>query len=362
MFQAENPYGRGFEGGFGEEVSQKVTVFKVSFIQQLLMWQSHQKRKTNYEPNEEDRNKLAIGYRLSAIGYRLSAIGYRLILGVLVSICALQVQAACTFFNGFIDNKDGTVTDPRDGLVWKRCAEGAIWDGSSCSVTRDKMDWYSAMAIAKKSQFLGESNWRLPTIVEFQKIRGSGCYDNDSKPLPSVSPMLVHSVTPDSEAIFGIGYWSASSDANDSEALVSYFAGKGQSPVAKVRNLRHIVRLVRGGHASEISRFEKEYEFVLAKQRKTQENIAAEAKQRAYENSPAGRADARKREEESARKRAYENSPAGIAQRQGRQMCEAQKQTCIASCPSYNSKVGLGSRVNDHHFECNSRCDRISCY
>jgi hypothetical protein len=42
MFQAENPHGRGVEGSFGEEVSQKVTVFKVSFIQQLLMWPLHQ--------------------------------------------------------------------------------------------------------------------------------------------------------------------------------------------------------------------------------------------------------------------------------------------------------------------------------
>ena len=45
------------------------------------------KRKTNHELFEEDRNKLAIGYRLSAIGYRL-------ILGVLLSVFAFILQPA----------------------------------------------------------------------------------------------------------------------------------------------------------------------------------------------------------------------------------------------------------------------------
>jgi hypothetical protein len=30
----------------------------------------------------------------------------------------------CVFFDKFKDNNDGTVTDPRNGLVWKRFAEG----------------------------------------------------------------------------------------------------------------------------------------------------------------------------------------------------------------------------------------------
>ena len=42
------------------------------------------KRKTNHERFEEDRNKLAIGYRLSAIGYRL----------ILASVCAFILQPA----------------------------------------------------------------------------------------------------------------------------------------------------------------------------------------------------------------------------------------------------------------------------
>ena len=42
---------------------------------------------------------------------------------------------------------------------------------------------------------------------------------------------------------------------------------------------------------------------------------------------------------------------------QARQMCEAQKQTCLASCPAWRSGIN-----NDTHFSCNSRCNGISCY
>ena len=66
MFHAEKPHVGGFEGGFGAEVSQKATNFKVSFVKQLLRWPLQHKRKTNNEFNEDDCNKLAIGYRLSA--------------------------------------------------------------------------------------------------------------------------------------------------------------------------------------------------------------------------------------------------------------------------------------------------------
>lgn len=35
----------------------------------------------------------------------------------------------------FTDNGNGTVTDTKTGIMWKRCAEGQIWTGSTCSGT-----------------------------------------------------------------------------------------------------------------------------------------------------------------------------------------------------------------------------------
>ncbi|MBL0089752.1 MAG: hypothetical protein IPP44_24965 [Ideonella sp.] len=39
-----------------------------------------------------------------------------------------------------------------------------------------------------------------------------------------------------------------------------------------------------------------------------------------------------------------------------RQLCEAQKATCLASCPSWVSGAN-----NDNHFRCNSRCNALTC-
>ena len=73
----------------------------------------------------------------------------------------------------FIDNGDGTVTHLKTGLMWKRCAEGQIWTGSTCSGTGKDYDWGTATALTSSSA--GYSDWRLPTgnelqtIVEYQK-------------------------------------------------------------------------------------------------------------------------------------------------------------------------------------------------
>jgi hypothetical protein len=100
----------------------------------------------------------------------------------------------CKFFDGFIINGDGTATDPRNNLTWKRCPEGANWEGSFCSAGAKKMDWGSAMDAAKQSNFLGKKDWRLPTINELESIAGnyeSGCKNNfDMKGAYAVSPVL----------------------------------------------------------------------------------------------------------------------------------------------------------------------------
>lgn len=108
---------------------------------------------------------------------------------------------ACRFFDGFIDNGNGTVTDPRDNLIWKRCLEGAVWNNiqSECEGVSVSENWFDAMTRAKKSRFLGRSNWRLPTLLEFSKIAGNAftgsnmgdvCSDNSKANDRAVSSML----------------------------------------------------------------------------------------------------------------------------------------------------------------------------
>lgn len=69
----------------------------------------------------------------------------------------------------FVDNQDGTVTQLSTGLIWKRCAEGQFWDGSAknCLYAPTVRNYQSSKSINK---FAGYSDWRLPTISEFETI------------------------------------------------------------------------------------------------------------------------------------------------------------------------------------------------
>lgn len=90
-------------------------------------------------------------------------------------------QAECNFFTGWVDNKDGTVRDPRNGLIWKRCAEGVVFSNDLCIGTATKTDWNSAKLMAQQSRFLDKSDWRLPTKEEFEFIMGNRgeCLSNE---------------------------------------------------------------------------------------------------------------------------------------------------------------------------------------
>ncbi|TAN64579.1 MAG: DUF1566 domain-containing protein [Methylobacter sp.] len=68
----------------------------------------------------------------------------------------------------FTDNKDGTVTHKRTGLMWQRCSIGQIWTGSSCSGTAGTYTYDAAMALT--SSFAGHSDWRVPTANELASI------------------------------------------------------------------------------------------------------------------------------------------------------------------------------------------------
>lgn len=71
--------------------------------------------------------------------------------------------------------------------------------------------------------------------------------------------------------------------------------------------------------------------------------------------------EAQERRDQAARDEQYRrDAPAREARARANQMCEAQKQSCKASCPAYNYDA-KSFDANRTHFQCESRCSQISC-
>lgn len=70
-------------------------------------------------------------------------------------------------------NGDGTVTDLRTGLMWKRCSEGQIWTGYTCEGKANKMRWDNAMPNGRQKSwpiFAGYDDWKLPTKEQLRTL------------------------------------------------------------------------------------------------------------------------------------------------------------------------------------------------
>ncbi|MDB5891953.1 MAG: hypothetical protein JWP47_2784 [Polaromonas sp.] len=61
------------------------------------------------------------------------------------------------------------VSDSKLGLIWRRCAEGMIWKGKTCTGQASFMSHADATARAKASAAPGQE-WRLPTMKELSGI------------------------------------------------------------------------------------------------------------------------------------------------------------------------------------------------
>jgi hypothetical protein len=277
-----------------------------------------------------------------------------LLLSVVTSIGFFSnAFAACTFFSDFKDNKNGTVTDPRSGLEWKRCAEGFALKESGCVGGSAKSNWFDAMKAAKSSRFLGKNDWRLPTKQELSAVMGeeSDCEDNDEeKSQYAASSLIAHPV----EGKFPGEFWSSSPGNNDSEVWVGRFF-KGRLLSSPRSTVAFKTRLVRDGLASTSSassEFERERtktnDYKSATQaedrRRRQDFLDAEAKKGIY--SPEYKAQ-KKRETEQAS--------------QVKQLCLAQKTTCTAACGSPSYWNGNRYVENQGWSRCDQSCSSINC-
>lgn len=124
----------------------------------------------------------------------------------------------------YTDNDDGTVTDTRTGLMWKKCLQGQSWSGGTCTGSATGMSWAVALSTAEDATYAGYNDWRLPNIKELRSLveecRTNPAINDTLFPSPtfstvwSGSPYASHS----NDAWFvgfsdGYSYYSYRSDA-----------------------------------------------------------------------------------------------------------------------------------------------------
>jgi hypothetical protein len=149
--------------------------------------------------------------------------------------CQSNSILATTPTNRFTINNDGTVSDTKTGLTWKKCSEGQ--SGVDCRMgAAATYTWQGALqqaqSVNNNGGFAGYKNWRLPNMKELDSIVEKQCLD------PSIN--LV--VFPESQNNW---YWSSSPFAyfSSNAWVVSFNYGGYSSNGNKSSN--HFVRLVR---------------------------------------------------------------------------------------------------------------------
>lgn len=135
-----------------------------------------------------------------------------------------------------LDNNDGTITDLKTGLMWKKCLEGV--SGNLCDTgPPDSFTWQQALEqpglVNDAGGFAGHTDWRLPNIRGLVSIVEEQC------DYPAINLNRFPN-TPSSYVWSGAPYAGNTSEAWN----VNFDSGYS---IYKRRGYSHAVRLVRGG-------------------------------------------------------------------------------------------------------------------
>lgn len=176
-----------------------------------------------------------------------------------------RLAASCARYENYSVNGDGTVTDPRTGIIWQQCYSGQRFTSGKCIGTPEQGNWFKAMRQASQDRFLGKNDWRLPTLQEFESIVDASCSWEGSNYQKAKTTPLLSQVNPNETSqdhkIWYYELWTSSiSDAysnvwpgasfgSTAAAVIFYEARPGSQGALKL-NSNASFRFVRGGSSS----------------------------------------------------------------------------------------------------------------
>ena len=90
---------------------------------------------------------------------------------LLLLSCLFHPLAALAAYSYSADGSE--VTDSTTGLIWRRCAEGMAWSGSTCTGTAATYTHEGALQRAA-SEATASKAWRVPNVMELSSITKLG--------------------------------------------------------------------------------------------------------------------------------------------------------------------------------------------
>ncbi len=123
------------------------------------------------------------------------------------------------------------VTDTQTGLVWRRCAEGQAWAGSTCAGSATTMTWDGALSHAQSQAASTAQAWRVPNVKELRSLVN----------LAKTSPAIDTAAFPNTPSDW---FWTSTPYAGDADYawIVVFYSGSVSN---SNRYNGYAVRLVR---------------------------------------------------------------------------------------------------------------------
>lgn len=155
--------------------------------------------------------------------------------------CLTSTIPATTPTSRFHDNNNGTVTDTKTQLMWKKCSEGQMWDeiSNTCSNGNHYYTWGLALNMAKTANsefFANYTDWRMPNLTELHSIVERQCY----------GPAINLTIFPNVSDYYSS--WSSSVNSSDASKVsyIYFYDGSDYGSSKDDSVTPKAVRLVRG--------------------------------------------------------------------------------------------------------------------